>query len=279
MKTKIIFEDKDIVIAYKPAGFPVQSANPGMLDMESELRSYLKYRDAMDAVGITTAGTAAGAVNNAKKPDIAGRCRQSKPLQQASYLGIVHRLDQPVEGILVFARNKKAAAVLTAQLANQTLQKQYYAVVCGYPPEEQGCLVDYLQKDSKMQKALVLGAENRKVQNGDWKKAILKYERKAKLSTPYEISLLDIHIETGRFHQIRAQLAYAGMPILGDSKYGNERSGEISTALGIRTVALCAASLSFVHPVTGKKLDYHIQPEGKVFGLFGGELRNIVHAS
>ena len=269
MKSKIIFEDKDIIIAYKPAGFPVQSAKPGVLDMESELRSYLKHRDAMDAVGTATAGIAAKAANNAKKPDIAGGCGKGKPTQQMPYLGIVHRLDQPVEGLLVFAKNKKTAAALTAQLSSQTLHKQYYAVVCGYPSEEQGCLVDYLQKDSKMQKALVLGAENRKVQNGDWKKAILKYERKAKLSTPYEISLLDIHIETGRFHQIRAQLAHAGIPILGDSKYGNERVGEISTALGIRTVALCAASLSFVHPVTGKKLAYRRQPESLSFGLFG----------
>lgn len=269
MKTKIIFEDKDIIIAYKPAGFPVQSAKPGILDMESELRSYLKQRNAMDIAGITTAGNAAKAANSTKKPDIAGGCRQSKPIQQAPYLGIVHRLDQPVEGLLVFARNRKTAAALTAQLGNQTLHKQYYAVVCGYPSKEQGCLVDYLQKDSKMQKALVLAAENKKAQNSDWKKAILTYEQKAKLSTPYEISLLDIHIETGRFHQIRAQLAHAGMPILGDSKYGNERSGEISTALGIRTVALCAASLSFVHPVTGKKVDYRKKPEGKAFGLFG----------
>ncbi len=106
MRTEILYEDNSILVIRKPAGLAVQSAGIGQPDVVSELKSHL-----------------------AKLPDT-GRLGPGKG---EPYLGIVHRLDQPVEGVLVFAKEKKSAAVLTKQLSAGTLNKQYYAVLCGYP--------------------------------------------------------------------------------------------------------------------------------------------------
>ena len=121
MKTEILYEDNSILVIRKPAGLAVQSAGIGQADVVSELKSHL-----------------------AKLPD-AGRPGKGEP-----YLGIVHRLDQPVEGVLVFAKEKKAAAALTKQLSDGTLNKHYYAVLCGYPAVAEGELVDYLRKEGSV---------------------------------------------------------------------------------------------------------------------------------
>ena len=123
MRTEILYEDKIIMVIRKPAGLAVQSAGIGQPDVVSELKSHL-----------------------AKLPDT-GRLGPGKG---EPYLGIVHRLDQPVEGVLVFAKEKKSAAVLTKQLSAGTLNKQYYAVLCGYPDASEGELVDYLRKEGSV---------------------------------------------------------------------------------------------------------------------------------
>ena len=166
------------------------------------------------------------------------------------YLGIIHRLDQPVEGLLVFAKNKNAAAVLTKQLGGQEnsglLNKQYYAVFCGKPSEKEGVLVDYMYKGPDG-KAVIVNkksvAENSEGQRGA--KAVLQYRilQTVTISTGEELSLADIHIETGRFHQIRAQLAAIGLHIKGDLKYGFPRSNPDG---GIH---LHARKIVFIHPV------------------------------
>ena len=125
MLSRILYEDKDIIVAYKPAGLPVQTARVGQPDMVSELKNHLcRARDGKD----TSAG-------------------RGEP-----YLGIVHRLDQPVEGILVFAKNRAAAASLTGQLRaqgdNGGFCKRYYAIVCGEPTAREGRLEDYLYKQA-----------------------------------------------------------------------------------------------------------------------------------
>ena len=88
------------------------------------------------------------------------------------------------------------------------------------------------------------------------------------LSTMRAITVLDIHIDTGRFHQIRAQMAHTGLPLLGDSRYGNEISAQISRDLQVRNVALCAYKIVLKHPVTGKQMEFTIKPEGKIFSKF-----------
>lgn len=237
IKTSILFEDNDILIVHKPQGIATQSSRVGQADVVSELKNHL-----------------------------AGK-QKGKP-----YLGVVHRLDQPVEGLLVFAKNKEAAAKLTKQLAGGGLHKQYYAVICGKPSQREGKLVDYLYKDENNKAQIVTEGDTR---YGEGKKAVLRYHilpQKPCISSDTVIStdflLVDICIETGRFHQIRAQMAHAGMPLLGDAKYGNEVARELSEGLGIRSTALCAYWIRLLHPATEKMLEFKVSPQGKAFSFF-----------
>lgn len=235
MKTKVIYEDQDILICYKPAGLATQSASVSQPDVASELKSYLG----------------------------------------GGYLGIVHRLDQPVEGLLVFARSSKAAAALNRQLAEGILCKRYCALVYGEPERESGCLADYLRKEGSFSRVVPEGTQGAR-------KAVLHYwVRLAKVrkaageqdnngeahsdaacgtSAAPAYTCLDIHIETGRFHQIRCQLSHAGMPILGDRKYGTKESLAESRRLGILQTALCACEIRLRHPATGREISHEIDP-------------------
>lgn len=224
MQTQIVYEDEAVLVIRKPAGLATESAGIGQKDVVSELKNYVAKK------------------NPGKMP----------------YLGVVHRLDQPVEGLLVFAKTKKAAENLTVQLGKGTLKKEYLAVVCGKVPENTGRLVDYLAKEKGM--AVVKDAADTQA-----KKAVLSYTKKAETK---ELTLLAVQIETGRFHQIRAQLSHTGFPILGDEKYGSEESKELSREKKIRFTALCAASLSFRHPVTGKTMAFTQAPQNPAFAEF-----------
>ena len=240
MQTQIVYEDEAVLVIRKPAGLATESAGIGQKDVVSELKNYVAKK------------------NPGKMP----------------YLGVVHRLDQPVEGLLVFAKTKKAAENLTAQLGKGTLKKEYLAVVCGKVPENTGRLVDYLAKekgmavvkdaaDAQAEKDADVQAE--KAADAQAKKAVLTYMKKAETE---KFTLLAVQIETGRFHQIRAQLSHAGFPILGDEKYGSEESKELSREKKIRFTALCAASLSFRHPVTGKTMAFTQAPQNPAFAEF-----------
>lgn len=256
MQTQIVYEDEAVLVIRKPAGLATESAGIGQKDVVSELKNYVAKK------------------NPGKMP----------------YLGIVHRLDQPVEGLLVFAKTKKAAENLTAQLGKGTLKKEYLAVVCGKVPENTGRLVDYLAKEKGM--AVVKNAADAQIKDAadaqvkdaadvqvkdaadaqvkqaadpQAKKAVLTYTKKAETE---KFTLLAVQIETGRFHQIRAQLSHAGFPILGDEKYGSEESKELSREKKIRFTALCAASLSFRHPVTGKTMAFTQTPQNPAFADF-----------
>lgn len=248
MQTQIVYEDEAVLVIRKPAGLATESAGIGQKDVVSELKNYVAKK------------------NPGKMP----------------YLGVVHRLDQPVEGLLVFAKTKKAAENLTAQLGKGTLKKEYLAVVCGKVPENTGRLVDYLtkekgmavvkdaadaqsEKDADAQAKKDADVQSEKAADPQAKKAVLTYTKKAETE---ELTLLAVQIETGRFHQIRAQLSHAGFPILGDEKYGSEESKELSREKKIRFTALCAASLSFRHPVTGKTMAFTQAPQNPAFAEF-----------
>ncbi len=244
MKCNILYEDQDVLVIYKPAGLAVQTAKIGQADVVSELKNYLA--------------------------------------SPSPYLGIVHRLDQPVEGLLVFAKQKAAAASLSKQLVaeDSTLNKHYYAVVCGKPTAKAATLEDKLYKDASGVAKVGEGPQA--------KRAVLRYEMLEVSQLPADVvsrsagsapqqadacgdgecSLLDVEIETGRFHQIRAQLSHADMPILGDSKYANVASAQMSAKLGVRNVALCAYRLSFCHPRSGKRLSFSVLPQGTIFSRF-----------
>lgn len=232
MRTEILYEDNSILVIRKPAGLAVQSARIGQADVVSELKSYLAKQ----------AGSGRG----------------------EPYLAVIHRLDQPVEGVLVFAKEKKAAAALTKQLSAGTLNKQYYAVLCGYPDGSEGELVDYLRKEGNVAVAVT----GREKNFPDAKIAKLHYRILEKMEQPMPLSLADVCIETGRFHQIRVQFAHAGWPLLGDTKYGNAVTGVTVGNRSYRGVALCAYFLEFCHPVSGKKMSFRVKPQNPAFEKF-----------
>ncbi|MCH5343375.1 MAG: RluA family pseudouridine synthase [Acetatifactor sp.] len=241
-KVEIIYEDDHVIVCRKPAGMATETARVGQKDMVSQLKNEL-----------------------AGKRRKAGQSIKGEP-----YLGVVHRLDQPVEGLLVFGKDKAAAAKLSAQLREITLNKHYRAVVCGQPSANEGELVDHLYKN-KENRAVAVTEDVAAQTNA--KRAVLQYQVLATRKVPGEfsgesISLLDIRIDTGRFHQIRAQMAHAGHPLLGDQKYGDERCQELSRQLGVQNVALCAYKIEFRHPATGKRLQFAIESDAKIFGSF-----------
>ena len=226
----ILYEDKDILVCHKPAGLAVQNARVGNMDMESLLKNYIAQK-------------------------VPGKM---------PYLGIIHRLDQPVEGVLVFAKEKKSAAVLTKQLSAGTLNKQYYAVLCGYPDASEGELVDYLRKEG----SVAVAVTGREMNFPDAKIAKLHYSILEKINQPMPLALADVCIETGRFHQIRVQFAHAGWPLLGDTKYGNTTVAGTAGSPAYRGVALCAYSLDFTHPGNGKKMSFRVKPRNPAFEKF-----------
>lgn len=245
VKTEIIFEDKDILVAYKPAGLATQTARVGQQDMVSELKNYLWQKRVVT-------GAALG--------------------RPAPYLGVVHRLDQPVEGILVFAKNASTASALTEQLGRQgeagMFHKRYYGVLCGKPAEMEGELSDYLYKNKENMAVIVEGETLEQNKGLPVKKAVLHYRVLEVTNRPETLTLADIHIFTGRFHQIRAQMAHGGTPLLGDVKYGGEEAKAMAKALRIPNVALCAYCMEFPHPFTGEKMSFRIKPRGRAFSFF-----------
>ncbi len=200
---KIIYEDRELMVVYKEAGLAVETRRPLEKDLESLLKVYLAERDG-------------------KAPE----------------LYLIHRIDQVVDGLVLFARTKKAAASLTAQLTDGSMEKIYLARVGGRIPAERGELTDWLLKDAKTNTSRIVPPGTRGA-----KRACLSYERAGE-------DLLLIRLKTGRHHQIRVQLAGAGMPIKGDVKYGGEADGRISG----KGICLTAAELSFKHPGTGNEI-------------------------
>lgn len=254
MLTEIVYEDREVLVARKPAGLAAQTARVGQQDMVSELKNYL-----------ARGGTMSHGPEGKEEP----------------YLGIVHRLDQPVEGLLVFAKNRKASRILAEQLrqgGEGSFSKHYRAVLCGIPARREGTLEDYLSKESV---TLGKGQEYRAVivasiQDAESlprtapagaSAAKLEY-RILQEQEEKGLSLADISLHTGRFHQIRAQMAHAGMPLLGDMKYGDERVRALAKSEGIRFVALCAYSLEFRHPASGKRMAFRTEPRNPAFSFF-----------
>lgn len=231
MDLKILFEDAHVLVCYKPSGVPTQTAKLGAADMVSLLKNYL-YKNQKEK----------------KEP----------------YVAVVHRLDQPVEGILVFAKTPFAAKELNKGVQQgDGFGKYYKAVLCGIPEKESGVLENYLVKDGKTNTSKVCQAGVK-----DAKKAILHYEviRVCEMESQAR-SLVQVKLETGRHHQIRVQMANMGCPIWGDTKYGEQAHGEGSKNVW-RQIALCAYCLEFIHPKTKKQMKFEIEPEGEGFKHF-----------
>lgn len=232
---KILYEDNDIIVCHKPAGVATESANIRAMDLVSLIKVHL-----------------------AQNKESSG-----------AYLGVIHRLDQPVSGILVFAKNPAAAANLSRQVQTDDMGKYYMAVVQGDMSDvnieadsietlDDGsfALTNYLLKDSKTNMA-VIAKKNQKGSDGKpAKEARLSY-RVLSYNSEENTSLLKVKLFTGRFHQIRIQLSNIGHPIVGDVKYGAEPSQAMTGAKN--NFGLCANELHFRHPSTGKEMIFTIE--------------------
>lgn len=221
---EILYEDNHVLVAVKPAGILSQADSSGAPDMLTILKKYL--------------------VEKYQKPGEA-------------YLGLLHRLDRPVAGVMVFAKTSKCASRISAQIRERKVEKNYRAVVRGVPAAGESHLRSYILKDEAANRVTVISVKPGAVPPAEAKEGILSYRRigTAMREGPggsYPISLLEVHLLTGRSHQIRAQLAHAGFPILGDRKYGPDDSffrGEI---------CLESFRLSFFHPTTGEKMTFEL---------------------
>lgn len=208
---KILFEDNHILVVTKPQNLPVQKDESGDEDLLTLLKQYLveKYNKSGDA-----------------------------------YLGLVHRLDRPTGGVMVFAKTSKAASRLCEQVKDGEVEKKYFAIVCGIPRDKQKKLICHLKKDSKTNNVKIVPAltEGAKYAELDYKI----------LDTKQNYSLLAVNLVTGRGHQIRVQMAGMGNPIAGDFRYGEEKI----------KIPLClwAVELKFNHPVSGERLVFKVYP-------------------
>ena len=177
------------------------------------------------------------------------------------FLGVTHRIDRPTSGIVVFARTSKALARLNEMFKEKTIKKTYLAVVSQMPENQNGILTHFLQRNEKQNKSYAFDSEKK-----DSKIAILSYKLIGELKKYF---LLEIDLQTGRHHQIRAQLSKIGCTIKGDLKYGAARS---NTDGGIH---LHAYKIQFIHPVSNLQISINAPlPNESVWQLFQQEFRN-----
>lgn len=213
-KLKVIYEDNHIIVVEKPVNIPSQGDKTGDTDMLTIIKEYIKEK-------------------------------YNKPGNV--YLGLIHRLDRPVGGVMVFAKTSKAAARLSEQVREKEFQKSYLVIVDGKMEKEKETLEDYLLKNEKTNTSKVVkeGTKNSKYAKLDYE--VLKYDKELNLS------VLKILLHTGRHHQIRVQLSSRGHSIYGDQKYGGRGHG--------KQIALWAYKLQISHPVSKEKMDFIDIPE------------------
>ena len=210
----VIYEDNHIIVVEKPVNIPSQGDKTGDIDMLTIIKDYLKEK-------------------------------YNKPGNV--YLGLVHRLDRPVGGVMVFAKTSKAAARLSEQVREKTFKKKYLVICNGKFKEEKGVLSDYLLKNEKnnMSKVVKENAKNSKFAELDYD--VLKYDAEL------DLSVLKINLHTGRHHQIRVQLANFGHSICGDQKYGTRGRG--------KQISLWAYKLTIEHPITKEEMTFKGLPD------------------
>jgi 23S rRNA pseudouridine1911/1915/1917 synthase len=219
---EILYEDNHIIAVYKRSSDLVQGDKTGDVSLDTEIKKYLaeKYKKTGEV-----------------------------------FLGVVHRLDRPVSGVILFARTSKALTRLNEMFKTQQVKKTYLAIVKERPPEDEARITHYLKKNEAQNKSYVYDSEVK-----GSKEASLTYRLKGRSERFY---LLEVELHSGRHHQIRAQLAKIGCPVKGDLKYGFPRSNEDGG------ISLFARRLEFVHPVKKEsiKITAHF-PEGDIWPAF-----------
>ena len=201
---KVFYEDQDVIVVKKPVGTESQAVHSFAPDMVSEIKKHIHRLSTENGERLVE-----------------------------DYVGVIHRLDKPVGGIMVYAKNKKAAAALSKQVQEHKLQKDEKANV------------------SKIVDKGTIGAKRAEL---DYR-VVDTAEKEGQ-----ELSLVEIHLKTGRHHQIRVQFAGHGYPLWADARYG--------TAVPRQNVALSSCGLAFEHPVTGKWMEFSMEPEGMIFRKF-----------
>lgn len=222
--SQVVYEDNHIIVLNKQPSQIVQGDKTGDICLVEMLKDYLK-----------------------EKYNKQGRV----------YCGLVHRLDRPVSGLVIFAKTDKALSRLTKQIKDREIKKVYWAIVKGIPQQHEATLRNYLRRNEKQNKSYIVaeGTANAKL-------AILNYKLIGHSAGGY--SLLEVELHTGRHHQIRVQLAGMGCPIRGDLKYGYQRSNTDGS------INLHARKLSFVHPVKKEliELEADVPDSDKLWKVF-----------
>lgn len=225
---QILYEDKDIIVCEKPRGIASQAERGFEQDMVSLLMNY--------------------------------ECQKGN---KQPYIGVVHRLDKMVGGIMVYAKNKKAAAELSEQIAGHEMKKKYYAVACGSLMPEQGSMTDYLVRDGKNNRSKIAQPGMK-----DAKKAELHYQvlEKKIVQCPdgrdATYSLVEVELLTGRHHQIRVQFSSRGFPLYGDKKYNQD------SLYQTEGIGLYSYYLEISHPVSHERMVFSKKPENGIFPIF-----------
>ena len=213
---KILYEDNHIIVVEKIVNIPSQSDKTGDKDMLTLIKEYLKEK-------------------------------YQKPGNV--YLGLVHRLDRPVGGVMVFAKTSKSASRLSEEVRNKTFKKEYLVICNGKMEKEKDTLVDYLWKDEKTNTSYVVKQAKKNAKEAVLDYEVLGYNEKENLS------ILRINLHTGRHHQIRVQLSSRMHAIYGDNKYHGRGAGT--------GICLWAYKLTIVHPTTKEKMSFVDLPEPK----------------
>ena len=213
---KVLFEDNQIIVVEKPFNIPSQGDKTGDTDMLSMVKDYVKEK-------------------------------YNKPGNV--YIGLVHRLDRPTGGVMVFARTSKAAGRLSDEIRERKIQKTYLAICNGKFDETKGTMKDYLWKDEKENTSYVVKASKKNAKEAILDYEVLKYDEKE------DVSLVKINLHTGRHHQIRVQFSSRMHALYGDTKYHGKG--------GNAQLCLWAYKLSLIHPTTKEELTYIDLPESK----------------
>ncbi len=219
---EILYEDNHVIIVNKRSSDLVQGDHTGDEPLDDIVRRYIKEKY--------------------KKPgDV--------------FLGVIHRLDRPVSGCVVYTRTSKALSRLSELFRTREVKKTYWAIVTERPPSEEGTLMHFIKKNEKQNKSYVYDTQVK-----ESKAAELSYKVIGRSERFY---LLEVDLHTGRHHQIRAQLAAAGCPVKGDLKYGSKRSNEGGG------ISLHSRRISFIHPVKNEEVNVVAPlPDEKIWNLF-----------
>ncbi len=214
MKLKVIYEDNHIIVVEKIPNVPSQEDETGDISMMSLVKDYIKEK-------------------------------YNKPGNV--YLGLVHRLDRPVGGVMIFAKTSKAASRLSNQVREKVFKKEYLAVVDGKLEQEKGTLENYLYKDKKTNTSYVVSKDKKDSKFAKLDYEVIKYDKEN------NVSLLKINLHTGRHHQIRVQLSNFGHSIYGDQRYGSRGKN--------KQIALWAYKLIIEHPTKKEKIEFEDLPK------------------